>query len=133
MSNGAAYVLARMAARERDIVVGEKVFGWEYGKAWRTEGPVMISPDARFLMCPNFSTDIADAWLVVEAMHAQGWHFDLDKRAEASDPWCACFSRGAQGDAHTTACRDAATAPLSICLAALKAVAESGAVAQEPT
>jgi|CXWL01.1.fsa_nt_gi hypothetical protein len=67
---------------------------------------------------PCYSTDISAAWLVVEKLRERGWKIELFGR---TDCWCVLFE---QGPNHTlqTAIEDADTAPLAICLAALKAV-----------
>lgn len=72
---------------------------------------------------PCYSTDISAAWLVVEKMRSVGLWFLL----EYEEPPQCCYTsfyvpinesgeNGSQGNAY------ADTAPLSICLAALKAV-----------
>ena len=63
---------------------------------------------------PHYSTQIADAWLVVEKL---GGVVGIDRFPKYDDPdewyWDVGFNKGtAQAD----------TAPLAICLAALKAV-----------
>lgn len=67
---------------------------------------------------PSF--EIADAWEVAEATAKRtGWRFSVWQ--EVSGHWAACFGSGFDRNAHLEALGD--TAPLAICLAALKAVA----------
>lgn len=82
-------------------------------------------------MVPHYSTDIADAWQVVEAMRERGWHpeirwiSDWDCKAK----WWVNFGGHRLYDAT------ADTAPLAICRAALRAVADAtpkSAVAVSP-
>ena len=118
------------AGRELDALVAEKVTGWKlqdkqcpvcgwpYG-ASELHGCVpgncsMRPPPSRRADTPqNYSTDIAAAWLVVEKSHI------LDKYSltthganwvivDETDGWDVFI--------------EASTAPLAICLAALKAV-----------
>ncbi len=70
------------------------------------------------------SEEIADAWLVVEKLKADNWRFDITSKfthspKEPKTEWGAWFTLppdGIQGEGY------ADTAPLAICLAALKAV-----------
>ena len=71
---------------------------------------------------PHYSTDIAAAWELVEKLNTAPFlcDFYLDRNADWEDgepgSWCAEFGP----DLHHKAF--ARTAPLAICLAALKAV-----------
>lgn len=60
----------------------------------------------------NYSTNIEDAWLVVEKMIKDGSAFGLSGGG-LEKQWCACFK-------STTEWAD--TAPHDICLASLKAL-----------
>jgi hypothetical protein len=75
---------------------------------------------------PRYSTDIKDAWEVVEMMLAQGWHFNLECEPESGESPCAMFYKGrdsyGERDAHSMS---ATTVPLAICLAALKATTDA--------
>lgn len=107
------------AGRELDALIAEKVFGlkieWEHYAAGSR--PMVIEEDVRGnKMAPHYSTQIADAWLVVEKMKTNNYCFTL---YDAYDPeWAALFS---PRDAELNLA-EAATAPLAICLSALKAV-----------
>jgi len=66
---------------------------------------------------PHYSTDIAAAWQVVEKMQADGWVLDL--QGEKNSWYCmflrAGFQRAIANGRHRSA-------PLAICLSALKTV-----------
>jgi hypothetical protein len=117
------------AGREMDALVAEKVMGWtrvvgqnelgeEYTEirdaqgetmGWAWGEPELAEVDA----VPRYSTDIAEAWRALEKL---GGTFDLAYLADVS-LWQACFS-----DTDPIGEAMADTAPLAICLAALKAV-----------
>lgn len=72
-------------------------------------------------MLPHYSTDIADAWAIVENLRSRGWFFDLgDKPSNMDDlasprVWNAFVNRTTRGP-------DAGTPALAICRAALAAL-----------
>ncbi len=70
---------------------------------------------------PHFSTDIAAAWLVVERLAAISPQQDFHLEHMEGAGWTAscCFNRA---DGGWDGWRNADTAPLAICLAALQAV-----------
>lgn len=81
---------------------------------------------------PEYSTDIASAWLVVERMRVLGWTFGIDDLGYSTDEknlsvltdaplWRARFDTL---NNERWAWQEAATAPLAICLAALEALGE---------
>jgi hypothetical protein len=112
------------AGRELDAMVAEKVMGLETGasgdNAWILGDALYVIDDGHAAVLPHYSTDIAAAWLVVEKMRADGWHFELsDRDAVDEQPFWVEFAtkeyeRGGQSWQ--------AAAPHAICLAALKAV-----------
>ena len=108
------------ASRELDALIAEKVMGKSLpynlhemeALARRTKAGAELVDR----MVPHYSTQIADAWLVVEKM---GGVVGIDRYPKYDDPdewyWDVGFKKGtAQAD----------TAPLAICLAALKTVEE---------
>jgi hypothetical protein len=111
-----------MNTREIDKLIAEKFMGWElslYGgiPSWRTE---KIGTAYRFIdidCTPNYSTDIKDAWLVVDKM-------DMSEIIKTSETKFTCYTyveskygvEGFEGKAET--------APMAICLAALDSVKE---------
>ena len=133
------------AGRELDVMVAEKVMGWNWypvtedqvyyseearkrGGFWR-DGIVSVgctTPDGS-PNCPAYSTDIAAAWEVVEHMQRTHWRcafslFGPDEEGPWTKCWRACFSKkwAVSPDSDDIIVCD--TAPHAICLAALKAV-----------
>lgn len=108
------------AGRELDALVAEKVMGLlatTGGSGAKTNYYARSSEVAPWENTPHYSTDIAAAWLVVEAMAGRDMQLSLDMFG--GDPWWAEFAdrqyvKGAQATATT--------APHAICLAALKAM-----------
>ena len=116
------------AGRELDALIAEKVMGWkathkDERHLWFNEGKP--SPPTRFCAEEDFgdnpfwwspSRSIADAWLVVEKL---GKRFDVSRCRAYQEIeawfWEASFHNGPDAQA--------ATVPLAICLAALKAIA----------
>ena len=113
-----------MNLREIDRLVAEKVMGWEEVK----ENDFIKRPDVDFIgkapdrfcedawsILPNYSTDISDAWEVVEQLREKELYVDIDTFAEHYD---VRVVSGPYEVGHSLS----ETAPLAICLAALKAV-----------
>jgi hypothetical protein len=134
------------AGSELDAEIARRVFGFWYTEeeGWGPQwwGPHPVTPDVRaYAACtrscehlggdsidsrnglPRFSTDIAAAWLIVEAIPSCCFRIDREKAAgirydatiimDGEQP----YDHGRQ--IHATA----STAPLAICRAALSAVA----------
>ena len=68
---------------------------------------------------PHYSTEIAAAWEVVEKDDGWGYDWKVKRWVASSKPWSCTAERTADGQ---TFYAEAMTAPLAICLAALKAV-----------
>lgn len=111
-------------SRELDAKVAELVMGYELIKirdiyvegAWNGDNPDSLIELPHQEKLPHYSTDIAAAWKVVEK-----FSFDLKD-------WNGCGEEDYRGytcklyDGRTQVEETADTAPLAICLAALKAV-----------
>jgi hypothetical protein len=114
-----AIVTERVAGRELDAEVAEKVMGRPVGE-W-LEG--IYYQDGRRGRIPRFSTDIAAAWQVVEKLAADtpAWphhgYFVSIHNSTGLGRWEARIGATAIAHAHT--------APLAICLAALAACGEA--------
>lgn len=121
------------AGLKLDALVAEKVMGWrdvknESDNDVRNESgnydyPWVggISPDGVFAEVPNFSTDLAAAWTVVEK--AQSWYTGTIMRdgvIDTDERWAA-FVRARPKYPHHMKASALAEA---ICLAALQAVGE---------
>lgn len=105
--------------RELDALVAEKVMEWQ--DCMLDNKPIDglgKTPEGRTaVIIPNYSTNIAAAWEVVEKMRNLGWFFDLNFQAS----YTAMF----RTDYLITTRRfeeKEETAPHAICLGALKAV-----------
>jgi len=96
--------------RERDALIAEKVMG-ELDKINEREYRLMIPSGVTL---PHYSTQIADAWQVVEKLNLP---FTLQKNKQFKGGHYASFIVDKRFEAA-----QADTAPLAICLAALKAV-----------
>lgn len=123
------------AGRTLDALIAEKVMRWKRGKLapLYIEGENWLLPDgseptycegARGLLSviiPNFSTDIAAAWQVVEAMKDRPGQFTNWLGFSIETYTTSSETRGYKasiGGYRATA----DTAPLAICLAALRVV-----------
>lgn len=113
-----------------DELVAEKVMGWikppetSILKSMWVETPIgAVHPQL-----PKFSTNIEAAWLVVGALQEKNnWNFELKRRKDGK-----CFATFIQlHSIHDNTQKEpnewwdkANTAPMAICIAALKAVGE---------
>lgn len=140
--------------REIDRLVAERVFGLnprtvqprggdEPVQVW-TDNPAIADGmwdrgELRLYGAPReYSTDIADAWLVVEAMKSRGYSFalwDVPGISSVQPGPVAAFRRSTHPPERTRGVKNqwvigADRAPLAICRAALLAVAGSGCTAE---
>lgn len=103
------------AGRELDALIAEKVFGKTVDRSSHFDIYYDNGPSI-----PFYSTRIAGAWLVVEKLVADGMQpivNYLNGQILAYDGWHCCIAKGYEVY-HSHGCE---TAPLAICLAALKA------------
>lgn len=123
--------------RELDLLIAQKVFGYgrqinALGPSFLTELPnnvhrdrPVVGADENLYFLKKYSTDIAAAWEVVEKMIEETEQdkdpmvFTLDIHPHRQLNWDADFTSVYMGGGHGYANAD--TAPLAICLAALKA------------
>jgi hypothetical protein len=118
--------VAALTSSELDVMVAERVFGWvrdhDAESQTATGSPIWEAPGKEYLQngTPDYSTDIAAAWLVVEKMRERGISMDLTGLANKYDQQWSCTF----GDPETQngECSDAASAPEAICRAALLAI-----------
>ena len=113
------------AGRELDALIAEKVMGLSVHKRRIPS----ILDDFYYIkhhlsaledcLVPHYSTKIADAWLVVEEMQAEGWFGSVNITSWKTMPWNVRFwsEHNEKKGYYSTD-----TAPLAICLAALKAI-----------
>lgn len=134
LSTASAMAPVTGAGFKLDALIDERVFGhsigWRNSFSWRTDiideikgnsrGYDLIS-ESRIAgaWIPHYSTSIADAWLVVERLCDDGWTFELTNSEQpAAGFWLLGGIRGRWALRYS----NADTAPLALCLAALKAV-----------
>jgi len=107
---------------ELDRMVGERVMGWVEGKDFEAGpyGLVLLSrPGPIDLWTP--SRDIGDAWSVVEELSAR-CYVEIHNQVHAETPlWHVAFHSKATSEFLGSA--TAASLPLAVCLAALRAAA----------
>jgi len=107
--------------RELDALVAEKVMGWTYGHPCPEGMDCLHWADekgkVRDYKPPQYSTDIAAAWEVVEKMSEQWPQYQL---AKIEDGWSVMWGFDGYGWPEATG----KTAPEAICKAALLAVTE---------
>ena len=110
--------------REIDAQVAEKVLGWELTDPGFYRA---ATPSARFpngtgnRPIPPYSTDIAAAFDVVEAMRGRGWFLELENGQDGL--FIAEFLRW---HGHCSPVSGESAAPAAICEAALAAVEGEG-------
>lgn len=118
--------------RELDALVAEKVMGWTgvhlvHGGTGTSSYYVGRTPRGVFVVRP-YSTDIAAAWQVIEAMRQRNYYAEISEHISDPERQCAMFaSRAGHYDSYERCWENehqvcTATAPHAICLAALKAV-----------
>jgi len=103
--------------RKIDALVAEHVMGWRVEKYMTTipkpTGAGMRPGSAVIEEIPRYTSDISTAWEVIERLHPE-FTFSLDYLS--SGRWTITFY---SGEAHGLMSTD--SAPLAICLAALRA------------
>lgn len=62
-----------VAGRELDALVAEHVMKWTFVKAVTADSSIGTAPDGQRKQVPNYSTEIKDAWAVVERLRITGW------------------------------------------------------------
>jgi len=106
-------ILAMKPGRELDMLVAEKVMGWMVKVreiVWSVDKHGFTRP------LPFFSSDIKDAWQVVESI--KGRRIAIEKTLSGSFYCCI----GHSADGHKPVDYQAKTAPEAICKAALLAL-----------
>lgn len=112
------------AGRELDARIAERIFGYTLDYEF-ADLHVPPAPHVKELrdgydewgMLPHYSTDIADAWLVVERFRADGYRVFINEHLDATGFNAMFLSK--HGVALRSLSRFAETAPLAICRAAL--------------
>ena len=113
------------AGRELDALIAEKVMGklllYKLHEMETMARKTKAGAERVDRMVPRYSTQIADAWLVVEKLVEMGCYVDIGVDEHGGQVQLDSF--GGEDDRWVLGeSTRAATAPLAICLAALKAV-----------
>lgn len=100
-----------------DAMVAEKVMGWSsslvsFGLGYVDGNGMTVVRNAESW---EPTSDMNDAWLVVERMRELGWQVDMDFYPDEK-PGCSLWKRGGQVDAYA----EEDSMPLAICMASLK-------------
>lgn len=133
-------------SRELDTLVAEKVMehkifhdhGYSFITSGREAFDKMIARDSMFWegtkdkseycwQLPAYSTDIAAAWAVVKEMATRGWRLTLEAmmlHRKEIRAYTVEFERWVGDDLEMVSISEIKTAPMAICLTALKAVEE---------
>ena len=135
--------LSMNAGRELDALVAEKVMGFHWVDEWQGQpGPYLVSPHGYLagwrrddggitahldgvtpdVVLPNYSTDIAAAWEVVENLADRGWKVDVQNRYYPCWAVHVHFPVPDYRNVFETSELLVGAVPFAICLAALKAV-----------
>lgn len=103
-------------SREIDHAVAEHVMGIYFKKDPDDETPGILKS-----MCEHYSTDIAAAWLVAEKLVQEKIYFEIHPPLDIGEQWSVTGYDGYNAERNSNADGEADTAPMAICLAALKA------------
>jgi hypothetical protein len=133
-----------MTSREIDALVAERVLGF------RREGRILYSTDKAFRnvfgyvvdltsedtrtwnscnypdILPHYSTRIEDAWDVLDKLHSRGFGWCIEQAPSMTEATCWLVSESVGPgihavEKHAKASVTAASSPMAICLAALRA------------
>lgn len=118
-----------VAGRELDALIDARLFGHSHGKELGHVYRLSPAADPRLWGVPHYSTDLAAAWLVVEKVAARNADTIVSvtrnsrdgERMGGEDKYFCTIEDVSDGIEEWEASAD--TAPLAICLAALKAAA----------
>lgn len=109
--------------KELDALIAEEVMGYEVVEC--DDDIITIQSMSGWVRVPDYSTDLAAAWQVVEKldqMMPKTWSFSLHG---SGTEWCVGIDSNdgqfLQNAAGVQIYQQAETAPLAICLAAIKA------------
>jgi len=110
-----------MDNRKIDRLVAEKIMGWKYypeGHHISNELTWIGADGGWYIKCPNYSTDIAAAWEVVEKLQKE-YIVSILGPDDQGTHWCVDIM--SKNQKLNFANEVGNTAPMAICLAALKA------------
>lgn len=104
-----------------DELIAEKVLGWIKPPATSVLKPMWVAPPMGtvFPELPKFSTNIKDAWLIVDKWAKEGRYFSIHKWIDGQ--YVVTLETDVVKDNFELQ-KSAETAPMAICLAALKSL-----------
>jgi hypothetical protein len=106
--------------REIDVLVAEHVMGWTPRGSHPIFRTLVFAAGASDTLLPNFSTDIAAAWTVVDALSKRFRRVEVYVLDEGAV--CLIEDGASEIEEGYIADADSETTPMAICLAALQAV-----------
>lgn len=117
------------AGRELDALIAEKVMGWALVSNQKANkaGWWGLAPGSSLMPLPYYSLSISDAWEVVEKLEEKGITMDMGQVWNGGEwMWAIQFQKIHLMTGQVDHYRQeyANTAPLAICLAALKVMDE---------
>lgn len=128
-----------------DSLVAEKVMGWRAYTRVRDDftilhqdvGDEIANPsrcsglfrrstrtNISYYACriPDYSTDIAAAWAVVQHMRSNDWWWEIRSRSGKNGTWTVTMDHASDPDGTRLSIHDHKSECMAICIAALKAV-----------
>ena len=106
-----------MNNRELDALIAEKVFGYEKHEGFNHE-PIFLHDDGIVYPAADYSTNIMDAWLVLQRMGKLKYDVHIITNGNVAQVLCVIPRRPSFIIAHQSPTK-------AICLAALKAVEDA--------
>lgn len=111
--------------RELDALVAEKIFGYTLDYEFADTLGAPCVPELRdqydeWGMLPHYSTDMSDAWTILETLERQDWYARVGHYQIKPVRWNCRLVPASAPEAYVFA--DAPTATVAICFAGLKAV-----------
>lgn len=109
-----------MNNRDIDVAIAKKVMGWKKGELNWTIDELWIDSKGSYKYVGKFSpsTNISDAWQVVEKMRKEGFVAHINVHPNRYT--CEIY-KNIEGYYNFICKQEAETAPLAICLSALRA------------
>lgn len=110
-------------SRDLDALVAQKIFG--YGPYYPSIiGNNITAPNStKITWLPRYSTDISDAWMVVEEMQRRGWDYLASSLVNGNHAMrFDKYSIVSGQEVESSARAEAPTLPHAVCKAALRAL-----------
>lgn len=108
--------------RALDALIAHHVFGITYEKKWGDYLKQDPNDSVAYDACPNYSTDIAAAWLVVLEMVRRNYEVSINHNLDIIGGKWECTLQQVPNKHHGWVTGVADDAPLAICRAVVKAL-----------